>query len=93
MEKERDTIGRSRIRSRGSKCIRSKVLHYLSRLLAGRLVLGSLTQVFHSLAFGQEVLLLRYFLTFDDLVEQLPVKTPNTSREEICMFNEFMIQS
>lgn len=90
MEKERDTFGRSRIRSRGVN--ESGVLLYLSRLLAGRLVLGSLTEVFHSLAFGQEVLLLRYFLTFDDLVEQLPVKTSNTSREEICMFNEFMIQ-
>lgn len=48
---------------------------YLSGLLAGRLVLGSLTQVFDSLVFGQEVLLLRNLLRLHLLVQQLPVKT------------------
>lgn len=53
---------------------------YLSGLLAGRLVLGSLTQVFDPLAFGQEVLLLGHFLAFDNLVEQLPVKAHEDTR-------------
>lgn len=52
-------------------------LRYLSGLLTGRLVLGSLTEVFYSFVFGQEVLLLRHFLPLDALVQQLPVNGPN----------------
>lgn len=51
-------------------------LVYLSDLLAGRLVLGSLAQVFDPLVFGQEVLLLRHFLpSLHPLVQQLPEET------------------
>lgn len=58
---------------------------YLSSLLTGRLVLGSLTEVFYSLVFGQEVLLLRHFLSLDTLVQQLPVNTPKRGRLEISV--------
>ena len=47
-------------------------LLYLSGLLTGRLVLGPLTQVFHPLVLGQEVLLLGHLLPLHALVEQLP---------------------
>ena len=56
---------------------------YLSGLLAGRLVLGSLTQIFDSLVFREEVLLLRHFLPLHTLVQQLPVYKPNTGRLEL----------
>lgn len=53
-------------------------LGYLSNLLAGRLVLGSLAEVFDSLVFGQEVFLLRHFLSLNSLVQQFPDDGPNS---------------
>lgn len=45
---------------------------YLSRLLAGGLVLCFLAQVFHPLVLWQEVLLLGHFLAISSLVWRLP---------------------
>lgn len=48
-------------------------LRHLSSLLTRCLVLGSLTQILHSLVFGQEVLLLSHLLSIHPLVQQLPI--------------------
>lgn len=59
---------------------------HLSGLLTRRLVLGSLAEIFYSLVFGQEVLLLRHFLSLDALVQQLPVDGPNRGNSWFVLF-------
>lgn len=54
----------------GGVCVRWR--SHLSQLLAGRLVLRPLAEVFHTLILGQKVLLLGHLLPTVPLVQQLP---------------------
>lgn len=62
-------------------------VRYLSRLLAGRLILCFLAKVLHTLVFWQEVLLLGHFLPISSLVRRLPERAGKGTRQKFLSTN------